>query len=207
MSAPVPWRPSGTVAAVARARSSAAGPVSERLHQAGHDAHAAHAVGRQIERDGAREGLDTALGGVVGDHPAVRAARAAARGVDDHAGALLDHVACRTRRAQEVPLEVRVEHEVPGRLVDFEEVLDGRPDDGGVVDEDVQAPEALEAGVERPLDVRRVGDVALDAQTALAECRRRARARARRRSRRWRRARPRARSARRSRVRARARRP
>ena len=82
-------------------------------------------------------------------------------------------MARRARAAEEVPLEVRVEHEVPRRLVDLEEVLDGRPDDGRVVDEDVDAAEALETGVERALDVVGARDVALQPEPALAERRRR----------------------------------
>ena len=54
-------------------------------------------------------------------------------------------------------------------LVDLQEVPDGRSDHGGVVDEDVDAPEPLETGIERPLDMVGARDVALQPEAALAE--------------------------------------
>ena len=147
MSSERPARWSGTVAAVR----------SERLlrrvvggDQAGDEADDADVVGREVERERAGEGLDAALGGVVGGHAAMGAGGAAGGGGDDHAAAVAGHVVGGGDRAQVVAAQVGGDHAVEELDVGLEHVLDRVADLAGVAEHHVQAAE----GVERRCDQR-----------------------------------------------------
>ncbi len=60
---------------VDRGEPSRVGALARLDHHPRHEAHDADPVRAEVERERARQRLDAALGGVVGDHPAVRAGR------------------------------------------------------------------------------------------------------------------------------------
>src|SRR5439155_23143909 len=71
--------------------------------------------------------------------------------------------------AQENTPEVDGHDGVPVSLVRLEERLGVGPGDAGVVDDDVKSAAALECSRDEPVDVRRLRDVRLEAESPLAD--------------------------------------
>ena len=114
--------------------------------------------GAELLGEHAGDGIDRALG--AGVDRAVRRRHAADDGADvDDAGAFAE-VLDRGLRGEQEAEDVDVEHLVE---VFFGDGLDGRElVDAGVVDEDVEAAEVLDGGVDDALGLGGLGDVAAD---------------------------------------------
>ena len=148
-------RPSGMVWPRDRASSSVSGPV--RIDP-GATAFTRMRVWREIQRRGAGEGFDPALGRVVGDVAAVGSGGATAGHADDAAALAAGHQPRGPVRAQEDSLEVGVQHAVPPRLVALQKVarLVGQP---GIVDQHVHVAEVFERGVEEAVHLWLLGHI------------------------------------------------
>ncbi len=129
------------------------------VDRARHQRADAHAVGAEVERQRAGEGLDAALGRVVGRVAAVRLRGAAGREVDHHAGALRAHQLRGAHGGVVRAGQVDADDRVPPVVVGLQEVTLGGGQ-GGVVDEDVELREPLDRGREQAVAVVARRDVA-----------------------------------------------
>ena len=123
------------------------------------DLPAGDVVRAPLERQRPREAGDRVLRGRVGDRVRPRHVRGERPVVDDPPAARLlgRHRTERRLRAQERAGQVRVHDPLPVLVVDL--VIGTRKPDAGVVEQQVDAPVALQRRGEQRRDRRRVGDV------------------------------------------------
>ncbi len=136
--------------------------VHRRVDAGGVERDDAHAVRRQLQRPRFRQPDEPVLAGGVVAEPPHPAQPGDGRVVDDHPRALAHHHGDHAARHQPGALQVDVHHRVPLVLAQLVgEAVGAYP---GVVEEDVDAPEALHRRVDRVHDRRVVAHVAGEGQ-------------------------------------------